>query len=133
MIVADASALVAVLLSSDAGVQVRQRLRGETVAIPHLADLEVLSVLRRNQAQLSPKRLGRTVDFYRDLALSRFDHAPHLKRIWQLRDNLTVYDAAYVALAEALDAPLLTLDARLAGGPGVMADIELVTATRRRS
>lgn len=126
MIVADASALVALLLSAEAGERVRKRFRGETVAVPHLADLEVLSVLRRHRSRIPSKRVVRTVAAYRDLALVRYDHVPHLQRIWQLRNNLTVYDAMYVALAEALDAPLVTLDARLAGAPGAKAHIELI-------
>lgn len=129
MIVADASALVAVLLSSKFGVQVRERLRGETVAIPHLADLEVVSALRRSRARLPGGRLTAALEAYRKLSLVRFDHAPHLRRIWQLRDDFTAYDAAYVALAEALAVPLVTLDAHLANAPGARAVIEVVGHT----
>ena len=126
MIVADASALVATLLSSDAGAGVRERFRGETVVAPHLADLEVLSALRRQRSHLSARRLTVALETYRNLALVRFDHSPHLRRIWQLRDNLTAYDAAYVALAEALAVPLVTLDNRLANAPGTKAAVEVI-------
>jgi predicted nucleic acid-binding protein len=126
MIVADASALIAALLSSDAGARVRERLRGETVAIPHLADLEVLSALRRQRSRLPAGRLEQALEMYRNLALVRFDHSPHLRRIWQLEDNLTAYDAAYVALAEALVVPLVTMDTRLANTPGAQATVEVI-------
>lgn len=126
MIVADASALIATLLSSGSGARVRERLRGETVAIPHLADLEVLSALRRYRSRLPAGRLDQALETYRNLALVRFDHSPHLRRIWQLKDNLTAYDAAYVALAEALAVPLVTLDTRLANTPGTRANVEVI-------
>jgi predicted nucleic acid-binding protein len=126
MIVADASALVAALLSADSGARVRERFRGETVAVPHLADLEVLSALRRQRSRLPSGRLDQALEMYRNLALVRFDHSPHLRRVWQLKDNLTAYDAAYVALAEALAVPLVTLDTRLGNAPGTTAAVEVI-------
>ena len=127
MIVIDASALVALLLSAGSGARVRSRVRSETLAVPHVADLEVLNALRKQSTRLPDRRLALAADTYRSLALARFDHAPHLRRIWELRKNLTAYDASYVALAEVLEAPLLTLDARLASAPGIRTQVELVT------
>jgi predicted nucleic acid-binding protein len=65
-----------------------------------------------------------------DLDIHRYEHEPLLPRIWELRENLTAYDAAYVALAEALGAPLVTFDSRLAAAPGVAAAVQVLTARR---
>ena len=121
MIVADASAVLEVLLNTSAGEGIADRLLdpAETVAAPHLLDLEVLQVLRRYT-------LTGDLDSDRDLPILRYPHEPLVFRVWDLRHNLTAYDAAYIALAEALDAPLLTRDARLAGAPEHGARIELV-------
>jgi predicted nucleic acid-binding protein len=132
VIVADASVL-AVALADDGpdGDQARARLRGEHVAFPELADLEVASVLRRQLAAgaLDARRAGLALD---DLAALPARRAPHrllLARCWELRDNLTIYDAAYVALAEAMHATLLTADRRLARASGPRCPIEILQST----
>lgn len=130
MIVVDASAVLETLLRTPAAGAVEDRLfaSGETLHAPHLIDLEVAQVLRRYAAagELAPER-GRTAlaDFV-DFPIHRYPHDILLPRIWELRGNLTAYDAAYVALAEALDAALLTRDRKLAAATGHRARIEAV-------
>jgi predicted nucleic acid-binding protein len=132
VIVADASVLV-VALADDGpdGDQARARLRGERVALPELADLEVASVLRRQLAAgaLDARRAGLALDDLAALPARRAPHRPLLARCWELRDNLTIYDAAYVALAEAMQATLLTADRRLARAPGPRCPIEILQPT----
>jgi predicted nucleic acid-binding protein len=96
---------------------------------PSLVDLEVASVLRRlvRLGVVDARRGGEAIVDLADFALVRFPHTPLLGRIWELRDRLTAYDAAYVALAEELNAPLLTLDTRLARAGGHRAKIDLVS------
>lgn len=130
MIVLDASALLELLLGTPGAVAVRERIASpeESLHAPQLLDLEVLQVLRRYAAAgaLSSERARLVIEDLAALDLERYPHEPLLDRVWQLRDNLTAYDAAYVALAEALDAPLLTFDARLANAPGHRARIDLL-------
>jgi predicted nucleic acid-binding protein len=130
MIVLDASAVLELVLVTDAGQHVRERIAStsETLHVPHLIDLEVLQVLRRYCASgaLEPDRAKLALEDFQALDLERYAHEPMLDRIWQLRENMTAYDAAYVALAEVLAAPLLTFDARLANAPGHRADVELI-------
>ena len=118
MIVVDASALLEVLLNTSAAASIADRLfaDGETLHAPHLLDLEIAQVLRRYTAsgEMDPRRGQQALDDLADLPLVRYPHDVFLPRIWELRDNLTAYDAAYVALAEALPARLLTRDAALA-------------------
>lgn len=118
MIVVDASAILEVLLNTRAATRVAERLfaAGETLHAPHLLDLEVAQVLRRYAAAgaLTQDRGGQALEDFADLPLDRYPHHLFLDRIWELRHNLTAYDAAYVALAEALAAPLVTRDAALA-------------------
>lgn len=129
MIVVDASALLEVLLRTDAAGAVESRLfGGETLHAPHVLDLEVAQVLRRyERAGDLPARRGR--EAMEDLGafrIERYPHHPFLWRVWSLRANATAYDACYLALAEALDAPLLTRDRRLAGVAGHAARVEVV-------
>lgn len=130
MIVVDASALLEVLLRTPAAKAVDARLfaAGETVHAPHLLDVEVAQVVRRYAAAGDiDHEVGRAA--LTDLAefpIRRYRHDILLPRIWELRNNLTAYDAAYVALAEVLNAPLLTRDRRLASAAGYDAPIELV-------
>ena len=128
MIVADASILV-VALADDGpdGDQARARLSREHLAIPELADLEVASVLRRQMkaGTLDARRARLAVDDLAALPARRAPHRPLLPRCWELRDNLTIYDAAYVALAEAMNTTLLTGDRKLAGAPGPQCPIEI--------
>lgn len=99
----------------------------ETLHVPHLFDVEVLHVLRRHSfgGNLSEARGRLALDRLSNTRLVRYPHTSLTKRIWDLRNNLTAYDAAYVALAEALDAPLITSDARLARAPVVRAVVEV--------
>lgn len=130
MIVVDASALLEALLRTPAAKAVEDRLFAprQTIHAPHLLDVEVAQVIRRYalNGEIDSER-GRValIDLV-DLPLRRYPHDFLLPRIWNLRNNLTAYDAAYVALAEALDAPLLTRDRRLAAAAGHRAQIELV-------
>ena len=130
MIVADASAVVEVVLNTSAGGSIADRLLDpeETVAAPHLLDLEVLQVLRRYAlaGDMDSKRAQEALQDYSDLPIRRYPHEPLMFRIWDLRHNITAYDAAYIALAEVLDALLLTRDASLVNSPGHGARIELV-------
>lgn len=130
MIVLDASAVVELLLGSRAGRAVAERIQTAD-ALPRslaLMDLEVANTLRRlvRLGELEIGRAGGAVLDLAALALVRFPHVPFLNRIWELRDRLTAYDAAYVALAEELESPLLTLDVRLARAEGHRATIEVV-------
>jgi predicted nucleic acid-binding protein len=130
MIVVDASAMIEALLRTPAAAAVEARLfePGETLHAPHLLDVEVAQVIRRYVAigGIDANRGREALDDLSDLRLRRYPHDLLLPRIWELRHNLTAYDAAYVALAEALDAPLLTRDRRLAAAAGVRARIELI-------
>jgi predicted nucleic acid-binding protein len=123
VIVLDASAVLELLLGSPAGLEVGARLVDSSVALHarHLIDIEVAQVLRRyvREAQLTAAEAAEAVRDLRDLNLTRHAHEPLLDRIWDLRDDFSAYDAAYVALAEMLDASLLTCDRRLAHAPGM--------------
>ena len=134
MLVVDASVL-AVALADDGpdGDAARARLRGETLAAPELVDLEVASVLRRqNRAgMLDDRRAELAIIDLGALPMVRASHLALLRRCWELRENVTTYDAAYVALAEALDATLLTGDRRLAHAAGRTCTIELLRTPRR--
>jgi predicted nucleic acid-binding protein len=129
VLVVDASVLVVALGDDGAdGDRARERLRDEELAAPELIDLEVVSVLRRqlSAGALDARRAQFVVDDLCDLPMQRAPHRPLLPRCWELRDNLTAYDASYVALAEALDSVLLTADTRLANAPGVTCPIEVL-------
>jgi predicted nucleic acid-binding protein len=110
-------------------VRIRERLGQAAggVHIPHLFDVEVLHALRRHSLRgaLSGEQGRLILGLLREMTAVRYPHAPLAARIWELKENLTAYDAAYVALAEALDAPLITTDARLAQAPGHNAAMEL--------
>ncbi len=130
MIVVDASVIVELLLPTRAGLQLAERLfaEGESLHAPHLLDLEVAQVIRRYHRgrEITADRGALILQDLIDLPLTRYPHDLLLARIWALRDNLTAYDAAYVALAEALQAPLLTRDRRLAATRGHKARMEVV-------
>jgi len=127
VIVVDASVL-ATALGDDGpdGDRARARLRGERLSAPELVDLEVASVLRRqvHGGEVDIRRAALALADLAALPLRRAPHRPLLARCWELRDNLTVYDASYVALAEALDVTLLTGDGRLARAPGPRCRVE---------
>ena len=130
MIVVDASIIVPALADDGpAGRSARQRLASERLNAPALIDLEVLSAIRRKLTAggLSAERAALALRGLARVRMRRSGHGPLLPRIWVLRHNLTSYDAAYVALAEAMDAPLVTADARLATAPGIGCKVELVS------
>jgi predicted nucleic acid-binding protein len=126
VIVLDASAVIALLLGN-AAVARRVARPDETLAAPHLVDVEVAHVLRRLAAtgELSDERGAASLQDLADLDLDRYPHQDFLPRVWELRHTLTAYDAVYIALAEALRAPLLTLDEKLANSSGHHARIDL--------
>lgn len=130
MIVVDASAVLEVLLQTSLADSLSRRLfdRHETLHAPHLLDLEVAQVLRRYCARgdLPAQRGLEAIFDLADLPITRYPHEPFLQRVWELRSNVTAYDAAYLALAEALEAPLVTCDRGLASSPGHSAQVELV-------
>lgn len=130
MIVVDASALLEALLRTSAAKDVEDRLFAprQTLHAPHLLDVEVAQVIRRYVAsgEIDSERGRMALTDLADFPLRRYPHDVLLPRIWDLRNNLTAYDAAYVALAEALDTPLLTRDKRLATAAGHRAQIELI-------
>jgi predicted nucleic acid-binding protein len=133
VLVVDASVLVVALADDGAdGDAARARLRGEQLAAPELLDLEVTSVLRkqRSSGMLDDRRALLALTDLRALPIHRAPHLPLLSRCWELRDNLTVYDAAYVTLAELLQADLLTADRRLAETPGARCGIEVLQPGR---
>lgn len=129
MIVLDASAAVEWLLRTPAGQDISRSIysRRESLHSPHLLDLEVTQVLRRQvrEGRISPRRADEVVHDLIRLKLRRYPHVALLPKIWELRRTLSAYDAAYVALAETLRAALLTHDARLAAAHGHNAKIEL--------
>ena len=130
MIVIDASALVELLIGgTPRAARVASRLRpGVTLHAPHLIDLEITSVLRTLEARraLTPAAATRAIVDLVAIDVTRYPHEVPVPRVWQLRKNLTPYDACCVALAESLGAPLLTCDARLNAAPGHGARVELV-------
>ena len=130
MIVVDASAILELLLNTSAGQQVATRIAPPEITLhaPHLLDLEVAQILRRYVflGTIDSDRGLLALEQLVQLDIDRYAHDLFLPRIWDLRDNVTAYDAAYVALAEALDAPLLTADRRLSTAAGIRAQIELV-------
>jgi predicted nucleic acid-binding protein len=128
VLVVDASVLATALADDGAdGDTARGRLRGQDLAAPELIDLEVVSVLRRQLSvgKLDTRRARLALDDLLELPVQRVPHRALLRRCWELRDNLSVYDAAYVALAD-LDVPLVTADARLAKAPGVTCTVEVL-------
>ena len=130
MIVVDASVVVEILLGTKDGVRLGTRVlrRGQSLHCPYLLDVEVAQVLRRyaRAGELSAERGRQAVDDLAALPLTRYPHEPFLHRIWELRENVTADDAAYLCLAEALGAPLVTRDSRLAGIPAHDARVEVV-------
>jgi predicted nucleic acid-binding protein len=130
VIVVDASAVVDWMLQTPAGRQIEKRIfsRHESLHTVHLVDLEVAQVLRRlvREGVVSARRADEAVRDLLDLLITRYPHFVLLPRIWQLRDNLSAYDASYVVLAEQLDATLITRDSRLASASRHLATVELI-------
>ncbi len=128
MLVVDSSAVVAALIGRPPPSGLTERL-GEDgdLHAPHLIDIEVLHALRRLNAagQLTDDRAADARMDFQELTLVRYPHLPFSDRIWEMRHHLTAYDAAFIALAESLDVPLVTCDGRLGGAPGHSARIEV--------
>lgn len=133
MIVLDASAVIELLLSTPSGQLVAARIcdSSQELHVPELLDLEVCQVVRRLVRGGRPKPLSkisgaRAIANLASLDIVRHAHLPLIPRIWELKDNLSAYDAAYVALAEGLRCPLLTHDPKLARAPGHRAQVEVI-------
>ena len=129
MLVVDASVLAPVVADEgDDGQRFRERIRGETVIGPDLLRLEVVSVLRRHadSGSLTDDQANCAVDDLLAFPITVFPIAPLLVRVWQLRHNVSAYDGCYVALAEAVEHPLLTADRRLADAPGIRCAFEVL-------
>lgn len=125
MIVLDASAAVLGLLNDG---DARQVLAGERVVCPHLADSELVHALRAQvrRGDIAEQDAARALDTWARLGVERVAAIGMLARVWELRENLSAYDATYVAVAEALEAPLVTADGRLARAPGPTCTISVV-------
>ena len=130
MIVVDASVLVEYLFSTPTGEWLTERFQDpdEDVCAPHLIDIEVAQTVRRwtFAGLISVARGAKAIQHLAEVNALRWPHEALLPRIWELRHNLTAYDATYVALAEGLRAPLLTCDRSLAEAPGINCDVELI-------
>jgi len=130
VIVLDASAAIELLLQSPAGVKIERRIfsRSETLHAPHLLDVEVAQVLRRfvRDKMITAQRGQEALEDLGDLPLNRYPHDFLIPRVWDIWATLSAYDAVYVALAELLDAPLLTCDGKVASSKGHYANVEVV-------
>jgi predicted nucleic acid-binding protein len=130
VIVVDASAVLEFLLQTPLGTRVETRLLrdGDELHAPHLLDVEIVQGLRRlaRTREISPGRAEEAIADLADLDLHRHAHTDFLDRAWRLRDNITAYDAIYVAFAEAIRAPMVTCDHPLGTAPGHRARIEII-------
>lgn len=129
MIVVDASVVIDLVLRAPGAEVVWNRLLPDrSWHAPHLLDVEVAQVLRRweRREEIPEAEALSALERLDDFPLRRYPHRALLPRIWELRWNLTAYDACYVALAEILGVPLITRDARLASAPGHVATVELL-------
>jgi predicted nucleic acid-binding protein len=128
VLVVDSSAVLEALAARDPAPELVERLAADgDLHAPHLIDTAILHALRRllRRGQISAERAHDARTDFAELTLVRYPHEPLNDRVWELRENLTAYDATFVALAEALDVPLVTCDARLAAAPGSSARIEV--------
>jgi predicted nucleic acid-binding protein len=129
MLIVDASCLYEVLADTERAERVRARLASDPEqAAPHVIDVEVLSIVRRDRmlGRLDATAARQAIEDLRDWPGERFSHGGLLERAWELRENVRAWDAVYVALAEALDATLLTLDARLGRAPRLACPVEVL-------
>ena len=130
MIVVDASAVLELLLQTSLGARVEARLfrDDDELHTPHLVDVEIVQGLRRlvRTGEVSSNRADEAIADLTDLDIHRHAHVDLLGRAWKLRDNISAYDAMYVALAEAIEAPMVTCDGPLAKAPGHRARIEVI-------
>jgi predicted nucleic acid-binding protein len=127
-LVVDASAVVELLLRTPRGISFGPVLHEHELHVPALCDVEVIAALRRTllARTMVIARAEQALGVYRDLRLARHGHLALLARAIALRDNFTVYDACYVALAQHLDAALLTADAPLARATARHTSVELL-------
>jgi predicted nucleic acid-binding protein len=130
VIIVDASAITEFLLQTPLGTRVEARLfrDGDDLHAPHLLDVEVIQALRRlvRAGDVLPDRAEEALDDLADIDILRHSHIDFVGRAWDLRDNITAYDARYVALAEAMDAPLVTCDGPLGATHGHAARIDVI-------
>lgn len=130
MIVVDASAAIELLMRGPLASRIGVRLfaASESLHAPYLIDVEVAQVLRRfaRKADIGVVRASQAIDDLAAMPLTRYPHLPLLPRVWRLRENVSAYDACYLALAEALKAPLITCDPSLASIPGCQARIDVI-------
>jgi len=130
LIVIDASAVLELLLRTDKGIKLQERVLdpGESLHAPHLIDIEGTQTLRRlvMLKEITAARGKQALEDHVALNIKRAEHKDLLERVWTLRDSITAYDAAYIVLAEILDCPLITCDARLARSHGHKASVELI-------
>jgi predicted nucleic acid-binding protein len=126
MLVVDTSAVLAALAERTPDGELVQRLADDgDLHAPHLIDIEILQALRGlvRGGKLSAERAEDVRTDVAALAITRYGHEPLADRVWALRENLTAYDAVFVALSEALEVPLITCDARVASAPGIVVDL----------
>ncbi len=125
VIVVDSSVLIDGIVHPG---RVAARIANEELAAPHLIDAEVGHALRRltHRGVIQVHLAERAIDYSFGLQITRYPHVALMPRAWDLRHNLSFYDALYIALAEALDVPLITLDRGLAGVPGTQATVEVI-------
>jgi len=132
--VLDASAVIELVLGTRSGMEILRRVSHPQLSLhsPELVDIEVLNTLRRYELAdiVPPDRVAQAIDNLSDLDMRRHPHGPIIPRLWSWRYNLTSYDAAYVTLAEGLDAPLLTTDARLGRAPRLPVRVEVFARFR---
>ncbi|MBA3301377.1 MAG: PIN domain-containing protein [Thermoleophilaceae bacterium] len=129
MIVLDASAATGHLLDLEPQAQaIERRLSGGALHVPHVFDVEVVQAVRRQARRglVSDAKALDALGGLSDLPLTRYPHLPLVRRMWELRENVSPADAAYLALAEALELPLVTLDTKLEGVPGIQARVEVL-------
>jgi predicted nucleic acid-binding protein len=130
LIVVDASAIIEILLKTRLAERCQYRIfdSQEQICAPFLLDIEVIQVLQRYalKCDITPERGNEALEDYIDFPIVRYPHEPLLPRVWELRNNLTAYDATYISLAELLKAPLITCDYKIAGAHGYSAAVEVI-------
>jgi predicted nucleic acid-binding protein len=130
VIVVDSSVILEVLLRTKSAQTIEKKIfsRGQTLHAPHLIDLEIAQVIRRyaSAGEITSERGTQAIEDFTDLRITRYPHDILLPRIWDLRTNMTAYDAAYVVLAEILDSPLLTRDSKLSRSSVTTAKVQLI-------
>lgn len=129
MIVLDSSIALEIVLNTPLGTHCAGRVFGQLRHAPHLIDLEILNALRRfvRLGRIDEAEAGMALDAFTDIPIERHAHVDSASRIWELRNSVSPYDCAYIALAEVLDATLLTCDGKLSRSHGHNARIELLS------